>query len=158
MSLKKNALLIFSTKYLTEILPLLKNLLGKIISKPEIDDSFLHQYFPKQLQWDFGMKIIKQLGFDFEAGRQDISEHPFTTSFNKNDVRITTRIDEHNFSGMLWSCIHETGHGLYEQGLDENEYGLPLGDYTSLSIHESQSRILGKLCGQKRTVLEFSLR
>ncbi len=142
-------------KIFTEILPLLKNLLGKIISKPEIDDTFLHQYFPKQLQWDFGMKIIKQLGFDFEAGRQDISEHPFTTSFNKNDVRITTRIDEHNFSGMLWSCIHETGHALYEQGLDENEYGLPLGDYTSLSIHESQSRIWENCVGRSEPFWSF---
>lgn len=63
------------------------------------------------------MEILKQLNFDFDAGRQDISEHPFTTSFNAGDVRITTRIDENDFSNMLWSCIHECGHALYEQGL-----------------------------------------
>jgi len=87
------------------------------------------------------MDVIRHLGFDFEAGRQDISEHPFTTSFNKFDVRITTRIDEQDFSNMAWSCIHETGHGLYEQGLPDQYYGLPLGEYASLSIHESQSRL-----------------
>ncbi len=42
---------------------------------------------------------------------------------------------------MTWSCIHETGHALYEQGLPEPEYGLPLGEPASLSIHESQSRL-----------------
>ncbi len=124
-----------------EIKEPLKALLDKIMAAKQVDDSFLKQHYPKQQQWDFGMDIIKQLGFDFEAGRQDISEHPFTTSFNKNDVRITTRIDENDFSNMLWSCIHETGHALYEQGLPESEYGLPSGEYTSLSIHESQSRL-----------------
>jgi carboxypeptidase Taq len=81
------------------------------------------------------------MGFDFGAGRQDLSEHPFTTSFSRNDVRITTRIDENDFSHMTWSCIHEAGHALYEQGLPEEQYGLPLGEYASLSIHESQSRL-----------------
>ncbi|SRR5579871_271527 len=137
-----------------EILQPLKNILAQIRSKPQGDDSFLRQFFPKQQQWDLGMKIIKQLGFDFEAGRQDISEHPFTTSFNNNDVRITTRINENDFSSMMWSCIHETGHALYEQGLPESEYGLPLGEYTSLSIHESQSRIWENCVGRSMAFWE----
>jgi carboxypeptidase Taq len=87
------------------------------------------------------MDLLKSLGFDFEAGRQDISEHPFSTSFNPLDVRITTRIDEEDFGNMTWSCIHEAGHALYEQGLPETEYGLPLGEACSYSIHESQSRL-----------------
>ena len=87
------------------------------------------------------MDLIKQLGFDFDGGRQDIAEHPFTTNFSSQDVRLTTRIDENDFSNMTWSCIHECGHGLYEQGLPATGYGLPLGEYTSLSIHESQSRL-----------------
>jgi carboxypeptidase Taq len=119
----------------------LKELLDRIQGQPPVENSFLHQHYPRQQQWDFGMTLIRELGFDFEAGRQDLSEHPFTTSFNKNDVRITTRVDEQDFSNMTWSCIHETGHGLYEQGLPEEYYGLPLGEYASLSIHESQSRL-----------------
>jgi carboxypeptidase Taq len=119
----------------------LKKILDRIMRAKQVDDSFLYGFYPKKAQWDFGIHLIGQLGFDFDAGRQDISEHPFTTSFNKNDVRITTRIDENNFGKMLWSCIHETGHALYEQGLPESEYGLPLGEFTSLSIHESQSRL-----------------
>ena len=119
----------------------LKALLDQIASRPPVEDSFLRGTYPRQKQWDFGMQLIRQLGFDFEAGRQDISEHPFTTSFNSDDVRITTRVDEHDFSHMTWSCIHETGHALYEQGLPAAWYGLPLGEYASLSIHESQSRL-----------------
>ncbi|HYC29083.1 MAG TPA: carboxypeptidase M32, partial [Chitinophagaceae bacterium] len=119
----------------------LKELLQKITAQPETDNSFLHQHFPRQLQWDHGVKLLKQMGYDLEAGRQDISEHPFTTSFSCQDVRITTRIDEEDFSNMTWSTIHELGHALYEQGLPASEYGLPLGEACSLSIHESQSRL-----------------
>jgi len=128
-------------KTFTGIKPRLKELLDKIMSKPQVEDSFLYQFFPKDEQWKYGLYLIDQLGFDKGAGRQDISEHPFTTSFNKNDVRITTRINENDFNSMTWSCIHEVGHALYEQGLQESEYGLPCGEYASLSIHESQSRL-----------------
>ncbi|MEO5684236.1 MAG: carboxypeptidase M32 [Chitinophagaceae bacterium] len=119
----------------------LKDLLNKITACPQVDDSFLSRHFPKDAQWQFGIDLMKHLGFDFTAGRQDIAEHPFTTNFSSQDVRLTTRIDENDFSNMTWSCIHECGHGLYEQGLPEGGYGLPLGEFTSLSIHESQSRL-----------------
>ena len=128
-------------KTFSEVRGPLKELLDKIRQQPQVDNSFLHGHFPKQQQWDFGMRIIREMGFDFEAGRQDISEHPFTTSFSGKDVRITTRIDEKDFGNMTWSCIHEAGHALYEQGLPDENYGLPLGEYASLSIHESQSRL-----------------
>jgi carboxypeptidase Taq len=81
------------------------------------------------------------MGYDFTKGRQDKSTHPFTTSFGPEDVRITTRLKEDDFSYMLWSTIHEGGHALYEQGLPTEEYGLPSGSYMSLGIHESQSRL-----------------
>jgi carboxypeptidase Taq len=128
-------------KIFADLKPQLLELLQFIQSKPQVDDSFLHQHFDKDSQWKFGMEILKRMGFDFEAGRQDISEHPFTINFNNADVRVTTRIDENDFTNMTWSCIHEGGHALYEQGLPGEEYGLPLGEYCSLSIHESQSRL-----------------
>jgi carboxypeptidase Taq len=96
------------------------------------------------------MELIKHLNFDFDAGRQDMSEHPFSVSFNRNDVRITTRIDENDFGNMTWSCIHETGHALYEQGLPEEQYGLPLGEACSYSIHESQSRLWENNVGRSK--------
>ena len=119
----------------------LKKLLDDITGQAEVSDEFLHQLYPKDKQWQFGMQLLKEIGFDFGAGRQDISEHPFSISFNSADVRITTRIDENNLSGMVWSCIHELGHAFYEQGLPESAYGLPLGEAASFSIHESQSRL-----------------
>ena len=81
------------------------------------------------------------MGYDFNHGRQDLSTHPFTVSFSSQDVRVTTRIDEKDLGNMTWSCIHEGGHALYEQGLPSEQYGLPLGAYISLGIHESQSRL-----------------
>jgi carboxypeptidase Taq len=128
--------------------PQLKKILDVVQSKQQIDDAFLFKHFDKDNQWKFGMELLKRMHFDFEAGRQDISTHPFTTSFNNGDVRLTTRIDENNVSNMAWSCIHEGGHGLYEQGLPTDEYGLPLGEACSLSIHESQSRLWENCVGR----------
>ena len=132
----------------------LKNLLDKISSNEPVNDEFLYQHYPKEKQWQFGMQLLKELGFDFEAGRQDISEHPFSISFNSRDVRITTRIDEKNLSGMVWSCIHELGHAFYEQGLPESAYGLPLGEAASYSIHESQSRLWENHVGRSKAFCE----
>ncbi len=142
-------------KIFGNMLPNLGNILDKIQHANPTEDSFLFQKFDKKKQWEFGLQIIAELGFDFEAGRQDLSSHPFSTSFNKYDVRITTRIDENDFSSMLFSCIHETGHALYEQGLPESEYGLPSGEFASLGIHESQSRLWENHVGRSRSFWKF---
>jgi carboxypeptidase Taq len=147
---EKGATVELLDKTFNNILPTLKELLDKILDKPQVDNSFLRQNFPKQKQWKWGMELIRLLNFDFDAGRQDISEHPFSVSFNKNDVRITTRVDENDFGNMTWSCIHETGHALYEQGLPEQQYGLPLGEACSYSIHESQSRLWENNVGRSK--------
>ncbi|MBC7934068.1 MAG: carboxypeptidase M32 [Rhizobacter sp.] len=128
--------------------PQLSLLLDSTRNKTPVDNSFLQQYFNKDDQWKFGIEILKRIGFDFEAGRLDTSLHPFTTNFSSMDVRVTTRIDEHDFGNMTWSCIHEGGHALYEQGLPSEQYGLPLGEYCSLSIHESQSRLWENCIGR----------
>lgn len=119
----------------------LVDFVAKIRAQPQVDASFLSKKYDKDKQWQFGLDILKNIGYDFTAGRQDISAHPFTVNFSPQDVRVTTRIDEHNFGSMTWSCIHEGGHALYEQGLPTEQYGLPLGKYISLGIHESQSRL-----------------
>ncbi len=123
-------------------------LLNKIKAVQQVSNDCFHRNYPKQQQWDFSIDVLKRMGFDFEAGRQDYSEHPFTTSFAPDDVRITTRVSEDNFASMLWSCIHEGGHGLYEQGLPAEHYGLPLGAAASLGIHESQSRFWENCIGR----------
>lgn len=113
----------------------------RIREQPQVDDSFLQQHYPKQQQWDFGLHLLRNMGYNFEAGRQDVSPHPFTITFSPQDVRVTTRVDEENLATMVWSCIHEGGHALYEQGIPVEQYGLPLGMAASLGIHESQSRL-----------------
>jgi carboxypeptidase Taq len=130
--------------------PSLSTLLDFIQQQPQVDDSFLHQSYNKDMQWKYGMSVLEKIGFDFKSGRQDISIHPFTTNFSNADVRVTTRIDENDFSNMTWSCIHEGGHALYEQGLPGEHYGMPLGEYCSLSIHESQSRIWENNIGRSK--------
>jgi len=142
-------------KLFGNMLPKLRGILEKIQDAKPLHDSFLFKSFDKKKQWDFGMQVVAELGFDFGAGRQDLSSHPFSTSFNKFDVRITTRIDENDFSSMLFSCIHETGHALYEQGLPESEYGLPSGEFASLGIHESQSRLWENHVGRSRSFWKF---
>ena len=113
----------------------------QIAAKPQNPDSFMFSRYDKDKQWDIGLDLLKQMGYDFEGGRQDASSHPFTTNFSPEDVRVTTRINENDLNEMIWSCIHEGGHALYEQGLPVSEYGLPSGEYVSLGIHESQSRL-----------------
>lgn len=147
---EKGATVSLLDKTFAGLLPPLKTLYEKILAAPQVEDSFLRQHFSKEEQWNWGLQLIKDLHFDFEAGRQDKSEHPFSVSFNPQDVRITTRIDENDFSNMTWSCIHETGHALYEQGLPADQYGLPLGEACSYSIHESQSRLWENNVGRSK--------
>jgi carboxypeptidase Taq len=106
--------------------------------------------FAPDAQQAFGEQIIDAFGYDFERGRQDRSAHPFTTSFSIDDVRLTTRFDEHFLPSGLFSTLHEAGHGLYEQGIDPALERTPLAEGTSLGMHESQSRLWENLVGRSR--------
>lgn len=147
---EKGATVSLLDKTFSDLLPQLKELYEKILAAPQVDDAFLRQHFPAQKQWDWGIDLLRAMHYDLTAGRQDKSEHPFTTSFSSQDVRITTRIDENDFGNMTWSCIHEAGHALYEQGLPASQYGLPLGEACSFSIHESQSRLWENNIGRSK--------
>lgn len=114
------------------------------------NNDFLKVAYDKDKQWAFGIELLKGMGYDFEAGRQDVSEHPFTTTFSPLDVRVTTRVSVNDPLSMIGTCIHEGGHALYEQGLPADQYGLPLGAAVSLGIHESQSRLWENNVGLSR--------
>ena len=129
-----------------ELVPLVQ----VIAERPEPDDSFLCQPFDGRAQWDFGMEVLREVGYDFDRGRQDVSAHPFSTSFSITDVRITTRIDEDHLPSGLFSTLHEAGHALYEQGIDAGFEGTLLADGTSLGMHESQSRLWENQVGRSR--------
>jgi carboxypeptidase Taq len=132
----------------------LKPLIDQIREKAEGDESFLLQQFPKNLQTDLGEKILEKFGFDFASGRQDLSSHPFCTSFSALDVRVTTRVDEKDLANSIWSTIHECGHALYEQGLPADRYGLPSGAAISFGIHESQSRFWENCIGRSASFIK----
>jgi carboxypeptidase Taq len=92
-------------------------------------------------QWEITLRVLRDMGYDFEAGRQDRSVHPFTTNFGLRDVRITTRVNPRDPFSALTGSIHEGGHALYEQGFLESDERTVLADAPSLGIHESQSRL-----------------
>jgi carboxypeptidase Taq len=94
------------------------------------------------------------VGFDFERGRTDVAAHPFCTGVGPGDCRITTRYDPRNFTVALFSILHESGHAMYEQGLDPKHYGTPMGQWVSLGVHESQSRLWENSVGRNRPFWE----
>jgi carboxypeptidase Taq len=94
--------------------------------------------FPQAAQRALCEQVMGLLGFNFEAGRLDVSTHPFSGGVPE-DVRLTTRFREDDFLDSLMSTIHETGHGRYEQNLPRKLLGQPVGEARSMAIHESQS-------------------
>jgi carboxypeptidase Taq len=109
--------------------------------------------YPIDLQEEFGKKTTAAIGFDFARGRLDVTDHPFCGGAGPNDVRLTTRYDD-SLGGALFSTLHEAGHGIYEQGLPADHYGLPAGEAVSLGIHESQSRMWENFVGRSRSFWE----
>ncbi len=114
------------------------------------DSAVLHGHFPVDVQDQLGREAAAAIGFDFQRGRLDVTAHPFCCTVGPRDCRITTRYHEDFFSAAFFGILHEAGHGLYEQGLPVEHFGLPLGEAISLGIHESQSRLWENLVGRSR--------
>jgi carboxypeptidase Taq len=121
-----------------------------ILEKEPIDNSVLFQEYPEEQQESLGVEIIKDFGFDFERGRQDITHHPFMTKFSLGDVRITTRYANNDLGDGLFSTLHESGHGMYELGIKPEYEASPLGTGTSDGVHESQSRLWENIVGRSK--------
>ncbi len=121
-----------------------------ITSQPPADDSCLHKHYPEAQQLDFGMEVSKKFGYDLNRGRQDKTHHPFMTKFSLGDVRITTRSKEDSLGEALFCTMHETGHALYEQGINMDFEGTPLARGTSAGVHESQSRLWENIVGRSK--------
>ena len=114
----------------------------------ELDDSLLHQPFPKEEQLAASLEAAQMLGYDLKRGRLDTVPHPFATSFSVNDVRITTRVYDNYLNPCLFGTLHETGHALYELGVPQRLDGLPTARGASAGVHESQSRLFENLIGR----------
>ncbi len=112
-------------------------------------DPFAGRRFDPARQWEFTVRLLKDMGFDLEAGRQDRSSHPFTGGAGHPlDVRLTTRLHENSPISGVMSSIHECGHGLFEQGFDPAHARTFLAQAPSLGAHESQSRFWENLIGR----------
>ena len=130
------------------VVPLLEQIVASPVQADR--DLFRGAAFPEAGQRDLGIAVTRALGFDYEAGRLDISTHPFTNGFCTGDVRLTTRYDAQSPFQSLMGTIHEAGHGMYDQGLAPEHEGTPLGDSVSLGIHESQSRFFENNIGRSQ--------
>ena len=97
--------------------------------------------FPDETQRGIGQRMIAVLGFDLERGRLDTSTHPFCGGAT-NDVRLTSRYREDDFTSALMGILHESGHGLYEQGRPRDWIAQPVGRARGMSMHESQSLLI----------------
>ncbi|MGI2327026.1 carboxypeptidase M32 [Planococcus sp. YIM B11945] len=127
------------------IVPLVKKI-QESPNKPET--KFLYDYFSEQAQRELSNNILRQLGYDFEAGRLDETVHPFMININRYDIRITTAYDENDFRTAVFGTMHECGHALYEQNFSEQLTGMPVEDGASMGIHESQSLFFENFIGR----------
>jgi carboxypeptidase Taq len=119
-------------------------------SKKRADISILEREYPVDRQAMFGQSGSAAIGFDFHAGRLDVTTHPFCSGIAPGDTRITTRYNPHHFGQAFFGILHESGHGIYDQGLDDAHHGTPRGNSVSLGIHESQSRMWENLVGRSK--------
>ncbi|MBC8339163.1 MAG: carboxypeptidase M32 [Rhodospirillales bacterium] len=111
--------------------------------------------FPEATQKALGIQLMEALGFDFDHGRLDISLHPFCGG-TPDDVRITTRYDETDFTSSLMGVLHETGHALYERGLPKPWRGQPVGEALGMSMHESQSLLVEMQVCRSQNFLNYA--
>lgn len=123
-------------------------LIKAIASAKQVKDDFLHKKYNEKKIMDFGVDVITKYGYDWKRGRQDKAPHPFETTFSIGDVRITTRFEADNPPASLFSTMHESGHAMYEQGINPAYERTPLMGGTSLAVHESQSRMWENLVGR----------
>ena len=110
--------------------------------------------FSEASQKALGLDIMALLKFDFGRGRLDVSSHPFCGGVPE-DVRITTRYSEDDFTQSLMGIIHETGHAKYEQGLPKDWLHLPVGEARSMGIHESQSLFMEMQVARSKAFLGY---
>lgn len=133
-------------------------LLNKIQnSNKKISNDILSGNFPIKAQEKLSKDVLTKMGFDFEAGRLDVSVHPFTLDMGNKDVRLTTHYYENEITSALLSSIHEGGHGIYEQGVSDLLEGTGLAGGVSMGIHESQSRFYENLIGRSKEFWTYFL-
>lgn len=134
-----------------KIVPLVRDV-SLSTAKPK--ENIVTQYFDASKQKNFAKIILEKIGYDFDAGRLDDAVHPFCIGLNPNDVRVTNRYNEYDLREGIFGAIHEGGHALYEQNIDQKLVGTNLCEGTSMGMHESQSRFFENMIGRSRDFWE----
>jgi carboxypeptidase Taq len=110
--------------------------------------------FTVSRQRALAVDVLKALGFPFDRGRLDESEHPFTEGV-PGDIRVTTRFDLNDpFSGLL-GAVHETGHAMYDLGLPLEWRDQPVGRDRGLALEESQSLLFEMNLCRSRAFVKY---
>jgi carboxypeptidase Taq len=110
--------------------------------------------FPPNKQRALIVEVMKQIGFPFERGRLDESEHPFTEGV-PGDIRVTTRLDgSEPFTGLL-GALHETGHAMYDLGLPQDWRDQPVGRDRGMALEESQSLLMEMIVCRSRPFVQY---
>ncbi len=115
------------------------------------------QHYPRPEQERLGRFLMQKMGYDFQAGNVSVSPHPFTIELSRHDIRITTMYKDHDFRDAYTSFMHETGHALYEQGVNLAYENTPLEGGVSLGIHEALSRFWENMIGKNLGFLRFMM-
>jgi carboxypeptidase Taq len=110
--------------------------------------------FSASRQRQLALEIMKALGFPFDKGRLDESEHPFTGGI-PGDIRITTRFNPSDPLTGLMGILHECGHAMYDVGLPEAWRGQPVGRDRGMAVQESQSLLLEMVICRNRPFLRY---
>ena len=116
----------------------------------QADDSLLHRPFPIEGQRKLSSFVMDFLGIDRDSCVIGEVEHPFTTEFNKHDVRLTTHYHEDDVLSNMFSVAHEGGHCLYELNMGDELIGSPLSGGATMTLHESQSRLFENMICRSR--------
>ena len=114
-------------------------------------------HYPRPEQERLGRFLMQRMGYDFQAGNVSVSPHPFTIELSRHDIRITTMYKDHDFRDAYTSFMHETGHALYEQGVNIEYENTPLEGGVSLGIHEALSRFWENMIGKNLGFLHFMM-
>ncbi len=140
----------------SDLAAFLSPLLAEISSHADrVDRSWINVEWPEAEQWKAFRAATEAIGFDYHHGRLDPTIHPFETSFDRDDVRITTRIIPRDLFSGFFGSLHEAGHGLYERGLPEAFRRTPMAEASSSGMHESQSRLWENLVGRSMPFWQF---
>ena len=133
------------------VVPLLK----RVQAAPQVDASFLSGDFPLEKQRRLSDELMEILRIDRNRCAIGETEHPFTTNFTRQDVRVTTHYYPDNAVSSMYSVIHEGGHALYELHTSDEDLYNGLGGGASMGVHESQSRFYENLIGRSRGFVAF---